>query len=123
MERKSLPRKSQRVFPPGKSQHTDNIEIDAGDTLPGPIQLSILQYLPEILDNKKLFKHSIVKATNKPRKGVRYLKVNCKDLDLCVKCLVRCTTSGIQKVSKKIFRDYTMNGLTDGIKIKILQSH
>jgi hypothetical protein len=32
------------------------IEIDIGNTLSGPIELFILQYLPEILDNKKIFK-------------------------------------------------------------------
>jgi hypothetical protein len=34
--------------------NTDNIEIDIGNTLPGQIELFILQYLPEILDNKNI---------------------------------------------------------------------
>jgi hypothetical protein len=77
------PAKAKESTPPA-NVNTEDIEIDAGNTLPGPIQLFILQYLPEILDKKKIFKHSNVKATNKPRIGMRYLKVICKDLDLRV---------------------------------------
>jgi hypothetical protein len=49
----------------GKKESTNNnsnVEIDLGNTLPGPIELFILQYLPEIQQNQTLFRHS-VKAT------------------------------------------------------------
>jgi hypothetical protein len=42
--------------------NTYDIDIDVGDTLPGLIELFILQYLLEILDNKKISKHNIMKA-------------------------------------------------------------
>jgi hypothetical protein len=39
--------------------NTYDIEIDVCNILPGQIELFLLQYLLEILDNKKISKHSI----------------------------------------------------------------